>query len=102
MDYLAFKLQQSLKEKGETLELDENDKIKGWETRLEGLKAQFPNMFESAPGGDGGYRILDPSGLPKGAGHKGLTKAELLKKPYSERMELYNRDPESYRAAMKS
>ncbi len=102
VDYLAFKLQQSLKEKGETLELDENDKIKGWETRLEGLKAQFPNMFESASGGDGGYRILDPSGLPKGAGHKGLTKAELLKKPYSERMELYNRDPESYRAAMKS
>lgn len=102
VDYLTFKLRESLKEKGETLELDENDNIKGWETRLEGLKTQFPNMFESSSGAGDGYQILNPSGLPKGAEHKGLTRTELLKKPYAERMELYNADPEGYRAAMKS
>lgn len=102
VDYLTFKLQEKLKEQGETLELDENDNIKGWESRLEGLKTQFPNMFESASGKGGGYEILDLSGLPKGAAHKGLTRAELLKKPYAERMELYNKDPEGYQKAMKS
>ena len=30
VDYLTFKLNEKLKEKGETLELDENDNIKGW------------------------------------------------------------------------
>lgn len=45
IDYLTFKLNEKLKEKGETLELDENGKIKGWAAQLEGLKTQFPTMF---------------------------------------------------------
>lgn len=48
VDYLTFKLNEKLKEKGETLELDENDNIKGWTDKLTGLKTQFPNMFETA------------------------------------------------------
>ena len=47
VDYLTFKLNEKLKEKGETLELDENDNIKGWADKLSGLKTQFPTMFES-------------------------------------------------------
>ena len=60
-------------EKGETLELDENDNIKGWTDKLTGLKTQFPNMFETAsekkhieekklPGGDAG-RENEPKNL---------------------------------------
>ncbi|MEE0517510.1 MAG: phage scaffolding protein [Anaerovoracaceae bacterium] len=66
--YLTFKLNEKLKEKGETLELDENDNIKGWDDRLKGLKTQFPNMFESGEGGNGGYKPFGNGGLPKG-GH---------------------------------
>lgn len=51
VDYLTFKLNEKLKEKGETLELDENDNIKGWDDKLTGLKTQFPTMFESASAG---------------------------------------------------
>lgn len=64
--YLTFKLNEKLKEKGETLELDENDNIKGWDDRLKGLKTQFPNMFESGEGGNGGYKPFGNGGLPKG------------------------------------
>ena len=46
VDYLTFKLNEKLKEKGETLELDENENIKGWDDKLSGLKTQFPTMFE--------------------------------------------------------
>ena len=70
VDYLTFKLNEKLKEKGETLELDENDNIKGWDDRLNGLKTQFPNMFESGDGGNGGYRPLGNGGLPKGDPNK--------------------------------
>lgn len=60
VDYLTYKLQESLKEKGEKLELDDNDNIKGWETRLAGLKTQFPTMFEG-----GQKKKIDPNKLPK-------------------------------------
>lgn len=60
IDYLTFKLEEKLKEKGEALELDENDNIKGWNTRLEGLKTQFPTMFES------GKKSINPNKLPIG------------------------------------
>lgn len=66
VDYLAFKLNEAAKEKGEALELDENGSIKGWEARLEGLKTQFPKMFENAAGEGGEYRPLNTGGLPKG------------------------------------
>lgn len=61
VDYLTFKLHEKLKEKGETLELDENDNIKGWESQLEGLKTQFPNMFEA-----GRKKVVNPNRLPDG------------------------------------
>lgn len=101
VDYLTFKLNESLKEKGEILELDDNDNIKGWDNRLDTLKTTYPTMFGSGEGGDGGYKPIDSGGLPKGnTNNDKLSKSELLKKPYAERMELYNSDPEAYRAAM--
>lgn len=61
VDYLTFKLNEKLKEKGETLELDENDNIKNWDAQLEGLKTQFPNMFEA-----GQKKKVEPNKLPDG------------------------------------
>lgn len=51
VDYLTYKLNEKLKEKGETLELDENENIKGLDEKLTGLKTQFPTMFESVVNG---------------------------------------------------
>ena len=96
IDYLTFKLEEKLKEKGETLELDENDNIKGWDSQLDGLKTQFPTMFES------GTKKIEPNKLPDGDPNKGLTRAELLKKSYKERQELFAENPEAYQAAKES
>lgn len=93
VDYMTFKL----KEKGE-LQLDENEKIKGWEDKLAGLKTQFPQQFENA----GTKKVLEnklQGGDPAGSS---LTKSDLLKKSYAERMKLYNENPEAYKAAMES
>jgi len=65
VDYVTYKLMEALREKGETLTLDENDNIKGWDDRLSGLKTLLPTQFESGannwkpgdnrlPGGDNG------------------------------------------------
>ena len=82
VDYLTFKLNEKLKEKGETLELDENDNIKGWAERLSGLKTQFPNMFDA---GAGGMRVLGDNRLPDGDGNgtpEPKSLAEALKQKY--------------------
>lgn len=48
IDYLTYKVNEKMREKGQSLELDENEKIKGWEDLLSDLKTQIPNQFESA------------------------------------------------------
>lgn len=65
VDYLTYKLGENLKEKNETLELDENGNIKGWNDKLAGLKTQFPKMFENESGA-GGKKILGDNSLPDG------------------------------------
>ena len=83
VDYLTFKLNEKLKEKGESLELDENENIKGWEDKLSGLKTQFPTMFESA--GAGKMKVLGDNRLPAGDGERKTepeTLAEALKMQY--------------------
>ena len=59
--YLTFKLNEKLNEEGKTLELDENENIKGWDDLLSGLKTQLPTQFETAKGGK-----VDPNPLPDG------------------------------------
>jgi len=82
VDYLTFKLNEKLKEKGETLELDENENIKGWEDKLSGLKTQFPTMFESA---SGDKKVMGDNRLPEGNKDRQpepKTLAEALKQQY--------------------
>ena len=62
IDYLTFKVNEKLKEQGKSLELDENDNIKGWDEIRDGLKTQFPKQFESAKGGG----KVDAFELPEG------------------------------------
>jgi len=71
IDYLTFKLNEKLKAEGKTLELDENENIKGWDDLLSGLKTQCPKMFESATGGG-----IDPNPLP--VGEPGNTEPQTL------------------------
>ena len=91
VDYLAFKL----KEKGE-LALDENGKIKGWEDKVAALKTQLPNQFESA----GSKKIIENKLPDDNGGGDALTREALLKKPYAERMKIFNENPEAYKTAM--
>ena len=73
VDYLTFKLNEKLKEKGETLELDENDNIKGWSDKLSGLKTQFPTMFESGSNCGDGHKPLGDGKIPGTEGDRGRT-----------------------------
>jgi hypothetical protein len=93
VDYVTFKL----KAKGE-IELDDQGNIKGWDDKVAGLKTQFPANFASAGG-----KKYEEHKLPYGGeGGDAITRESLLKKPYAERMKIYNENPEAYKNAMNS
>jgi len=95
VDYLTFKLNEKLKEKGESLELDENENIKGWDALKDGLKVQFPSMFESA--GAGKMKVLGDNRLPESDGEgASVTKEQFEKMGYNSRVELKASNPELY------
>lgn len=92
IDYMTFKL----REKGE-LELDENDKIKGWDDKIAGLKTQFPNQFESSS-----KKIIEEHKLPEGEAGSGVTKEQFSKMGYQDRVKLYKENPEAYKELTKN
>ena len=69
IDYLTYKLEEKLKEQGKTLELDENDNIKGWDELKSDMKTQFPAMFETVTG-DGKGKVIEENRLEKGDDRK--------------------------------
>lgn len=96
VDYLSFKLNEKLKEKGEILELDENENIKGWNDKLSGLKTQFPAMFESASNG-AGKKIINPYRLPAGDNSVTVTKEQFLKMGVEERSKFKSENEALYK-----
>ena len=95
VDYLTYKLNEKLKEKGDALELDENENIKGWDDMLSGLKTQFPKYFGTNGAGED-FTPLDNNGLPKGGDTQTVSKEEFAKMGYKSRVELKNSNPELY------
>ena len=88
VDYLTFKLNEKLKEKKETLELDDGGNIKGWNDKIAGLKIQFPNMFEDSA--EAGSKKLDVEKLPGDPGEgkdEPKSLAEALKQKYEAQKE---------------
>lgn len=92
IDYLTYKINEKMKERGETLSLDDNDNIKGWDSLLEGLKTELPSQFESTQ-----KPKVDPNRLPNPNNEpKGITKEEFDKMGYKSRVELREKSPELY------
>ena len=98
IDYLTFKVNEKLAEQGKTLELNDNENIKGWDDLISGLKTQFPTQFESATDNT----VVEENILPDSEKRDSYTKDELLKKPYAERQKIYEENPEAYKAIMNS
>lgn len=94
VDYLTFKI----KEKGE-VKLGEDGKIKGIDDTIAALKTQFPQHFTSES-----KKKIDEHKLPGSddGNDDGMTKKELLSKPYTERQRIYQENPDLFNEIMNS
>lgn len=86
IDYVTFKL----KQKG-ALELGEDGKVKGMEDKIAALKTQLPANFDGAA-----KKNIIENKLPGGDNENGINKETFAKMGYSERLKLYNENPEAY------
>lgn len=95
IDYLIFKLNHDSDWKPE---LGEDGQIKGFKDKMESLKTQCPNQFETASGdGDDGYKRMDDGKLPDSDDLKdSVTKEEFAKMGYKSRVELRENNPDLY------
>ena len=93
IDYLTFKVNEKLKDEGKTLELDENDNIKGWDEVISGLKTQFPTQFTSVQD----TRTVQVNKRPdRTKADPGITKEQFDKMGYQNRLKLKQEQPEVY------
>lgn len=93
VDYLSYKLNEKMRENGESFELDENENIKDWNEKIDGLKVQFPHLFESASSKKVVEKKLEAPDNNSGAQ---VTKAEFEKMGYNSRVALKSSNPELY------
>lgn len=102
VDYLAYKLNEKLKHDGETLTLDDNGAIKGWDDKLAGLKTQFPTMFETDSDNGDGYQIYQPNKLKNGDGGEPTpTKESFRGMSYEQRVALKQKNETLYKQLSK-
>lgn len=84
--YAEYTLLKKLREEGKTPELDENEKIKGWDDMLAGLKIQLPNHFKS---GESGRKVLGDNKLPESDNRQlSITREDFAKMGYNDRLKL--------------
>lgn len=99
VDYLTYKINEKMNEQGRTLELDENEHIKGIDDLLSGMKVQFPTQFEAAKGE---RKVLGDNRLPgSDDGQVTVTKEVFAKMGYDERLKLKQDNEQLFRQLTK-
>lgn len=103
VDYLTYKLNEKLKGENETLTLDDNGNIKGWNDKVQSLKTQFPTMFkaEDTNTNKDGYEVVDPIALNKGKGVDAPTPEVFRNMTYEQRVKLKQENEAQYNALRK-
>ena len=96
--YLTYLLKEKAAKDGETLTLDDAGEVKGWKEKLEALKTEKPNMFESAGDNADGYQVYKPNALHKpDKNEQPINKDTFRGMGYEQRLALKEKNPTLYK-----
>ena len=100
-EFLAYKYESKLKEEGKTLELDENEHIKGSEAIIDSMKTMRPKAFESASNSDG-FQVMGDNRLPQNDNRTVKpTKEQFRQMSYEERLAIKQKNEQLYKELAK-
>jgi len=100
-EFLAYKYESKLKEEGKTLELDENEHIKGSETIIDSMKTMRPKAFESAQNSEG-FQVMGDNKLPQSDNRTVTpTKEQFRQMSYEERLAIKQKNEQLYKELAK-
>ena len=97
--YLTYKVNENMRAEGKTLELDENENIKGVADLISALKTQHPTQFEAS----GTRKIVGDTKLPDGdKTPMTVTKEQFAKMGYNDRLKLKQENEPLFRQLAKN
>ena len=97
VDYVLYKLEESMTKEGKERKLNDAEEIDGWEDLLKGMQTQLPQRFAKPDDTDDGYQVLNPNKLKNGDGKElNITKERFMGMSYEERMNLKQNNEKRY------
>jgi len=88
IDYVLYKLEESMTKEGKERKLTDAEEIEGWDDLLKNAQAQLPQRFAKAEDSNDGYEIFNPNKLKNGdGGDTNVTKERFMAMSYEERMQ---------------
>ncbi len=98
IDYVLYKLEESMTKEGKERKLTDADEIDGWADLLKNVQTQLPQRFAKADDGDDGYQVFNPNKLKNGdGGEMNVTKEKFMTMNYEERLALKNKNEKLFR-----
>lgn len=97
IDYVLYKLEESMTKEDKERKLTDADEIDGWADLLKNMQTQLPQRFASSDKDNDGYQVLNPNKLKQGnGGDPAITKEKFMAMGYEERMALKQKNEKLY------
>ena len=102
IDYVLYKLEESMTKDGKERKLTDTDEIEGWDDLLKNMQTQLPKRFPKSDDNEDEYQILNPNKLKGGEnGDLTVTKEKFAAMGYEERMALKTKNEKLYNSMVK-
>lgn len=98
IDYVLYKLEESMTKEGKERKLTDAEEIDGWADLLKNVQTQLPQRFVKADDGEDGYQVFNPNKLKNGdGGEVSVTKEQFHNMTYEERFALKSKNEKQFR-----
>jgi dGTP triphosphohydrolase len=102
IDYVLYKLEESMTKEGKERKLTDAEEIDGWDDLLKNMQTQLPKRFPESEDNEDEYQILNPNRLKGGEnGDLTVTKEKFAAMGYEERMALKTKNEKLYNSLVK-
>ena len=102
IDYVLYKLEESMTKEGKERKLNDAGEIEGWNDLLKNMQTQLPKRFPTSDDDGDDYEVVNPNRLKGGDnGDLTVTKEKFAAMGYEERMAIKQKNEKLYNSLVK-